>query len=747
MASNRKRSQEHASGPLGQSHSPLRDSCPYRDDFNECFRDYSHHSLSYEHHRAGNLNNSRRTNGSSRLNGLQDTCSSKRARVTEPSFYDLETNPHILQESENGKRGREISLSCIFLLSLSMSFASLLLLSLSLSLRPLLSLPLSLTLSPYLLPFHLTLISMLSLQLHFFALSITHSLLLFLIIHWQVVKNPGAGHESPTDFPFTRIISEDYPTLEYRRRQHEVKTVIHWGQRKLLMSEIEFLTLYSRPEDIVVYAGAAPGTHIPFLIDLFPQLSFVLVDPAPFSAKLRENERVVLCQECFTDEFANEYVGLSDRLLFVCDVRSCDPNIMSNVQVEQHVLEDMEAQMRWHKIMRPRRSMLKFRLPWRPGKTTYLDGQVFLPVWGPITTTEARLITPEHSVAMCEYDNIKYEQQMFFFNTRGRVARYQHVVDTSSTAGEGLDFCYDCCAEVHILQEYLRKCYSSPCELHGKQFLSSSDPDSSLISGPLATTTTTTTTTASHIFASASLSASIAPVSESLPLASNSPAISTAPVCSGICNSAECARDMAPLDLEITVKAAVVPLLPPSIAVDQSSEAKDHKCTAHASSTCIPAASHSSISYVLGADPPGIARQIAHLSRTISRKLGGDRTLLSENSDPEERLKFIRSKQWIKGAPAYAPQLQPTADVSMSAIAQKMMANMNYVAGAGLGVGATGAVEPVSAKMEVKQNTFGLGYVSHKRMLPPAAENLKIEDTAAVDEQKEKEEELVGVGL
>ena len=57
----------------------------------------------------------------------------------------------------------------------------------------------------------------------------------------------------------------------------------HWGQRKLLFSEIEFLTLYGHLAKTVVYAGAAPGTHINYLSkELFPEHKWVLVDPAPF---------------------------------------------------------------------------------------------------------------------------------------------------------------------------------------------------------------------------------------------------------------------------------------------------------------------------------------------------------------------------------------------------------------------------------------------------------------------------------
>ena len=34
------------------------------------------------------------------------------------------------------------------------------------------------------------------------------------------------------------------PHAPYRRRKFEKKTALHWGQRKLLISEIEFLTEY-----------------------------------------------------------------------------------------------------------------------------------------------------------------------------------------------------------------------------------------------------------------------------------------------------------------------------------------------------------------------------------------------------------------------------------------------------------------------------------------------------------------------
>jgi len=74
--------------------------------------------------------------------------------------------------------------------------------------------------------------------------------------------------------PFTcnnRILSTDAPRTPYRRRHSDGKSVIHWGQRKLLLSEIEFLTLYGHLSKTIVYAGAAPGSHITKLSEMLTE--------------------------------------------------------------------------------------------------------------------------------------------------------------------------------------------------------------------------------------------------------------------------------------------------------------------------------------------------------------------------------------------------------------------------------------------------------------------------------------------
>lgn len=74
-------------------------------------------------------------------------------------------------------------------------------------------------------------------------------------------------------------------TLPYRPDVYRQRTALHIGQRKLLLSEVDFLTDYARKGDTVVYAGSAPGIHLPYLASLFHSkaLRFELYDPRKFS--------------------------------------------------------------------------------------------------------------------------------------------------------------------------------------------------------------------------------------------------------------------------------------------------------------------------------------------------------------------------------------------------------------------------------------------------------------------------------
>ena len=166
--------------------------------------------------------------------------------------------------------------------------------------------------------------------------------------------------------------------------------------------QIEFLTLYSSPGDTVLYAGAAPGSHVVFMAEqLFPALRFVLVDPAGFYCK--PTPQVEIRQTYFTTAIAREFSGRRD-VLFISDIRTANHCKQERLAVEEYVIQDNDAQKEWVKVLRPKKAMLKLRLPYPDrvgGTTTYFEGEVFLPVWGRQRTTECRLVPDDSLVCIC----------------------------------------------------------------------------------------------------------------------------------------------------------------------------------------------------------------------------------------------------------------------------------------------------------------------------------------------------------
>lgn len=109
-----------------------------------------------------------------------------------------------------------------------------------------------------------------------------------------MASKPIADSREDSLFHPSRFITEACAQLAYAadgetEGLHRPLKGLHFGQRKLLLSEIEFLStivvprLTSRPA-MCVYAGAANGSHLPFLFELFPGVRWVLIDPAPFCA-------------------------------------------------------------------------------------------------------------------------------------------------------------------------------------------------------------------------------------------------------------------------------------------------------------------------------------------------------------------------------------------------------------------------------------------------------------------------------
>lgn len=200
----------------------------------------------------------------------------------------------------------------------------------------------------------------------------------------------------------------------------------------------------------MVSVGAAPGAHKNYLSSLFPQLYFHLIDSTEFAAVT--TDRIHLRQELFTDELAREYADIAKirPILFDCDMRT--PFTGSWDEFDAGVQQDMANQMRWHLLIKPQVSMLKFRLPYDKGSTEYLKGDLKLQLWAPRRGTECRLVV-QRACSMQMYDHQDFDTAMAHFKNVERTTYYVHDTDDS----EGIDHCYDCRAELFVLEQYVRR--------------------------------------------------------------------------------------------------------------------------------------------------------------------------------------------------------------------------------------------------------------------------------------------------
>ncbi|CCW69508.1 unnamed protein product [Phytomonas sp. Hart1] len=112
-------------------------------------------------------------------------------------------------------------------------------------------------------------------------------------------------YHHPSDCPFPVVMEDAFPAEPYRSRHSDVKSAVHWGQRKLLLSEIQLLAMYGEPGVAyhIVYVGSAPGTHLGFLDDLFAyRHTWELIDPGEFDlAVLAKRPNMILRNEFFTN--------------------------------------------------------------------------------------------------------------------------------------------------------------------------------------------------------------------------------------------------------------------------------------------------------------------------------------------------------------------------------------------------------------------------------------------------------------
>jgi pimeloyl-ACP methyl ester carboxylesterase len=272
--------------------------------------------------------------------------------------------------------------------------------------------------------------------------------------------------------PCRRELLISSPRLEYPPPLPPQEAVLSWGQRKLLLMELEFITTHAVQKDTIVYAGAAPGTHLPYLFHLTKELNLTweLYDIRCLDTCVLDAARATVSSSSglsnirihvgpskghFDETKANHYHqklqdGLKTQsILFISDVRTSEQ--------EDDIHSDMLMQMDWVRLMCPRASLLKFRLPWTPGSTPYLMGRCLLQPYTKKNSTETRLLvhmnpdntdiyasTNTDTVSSREtkwktmvFDHATYWEQMCHHNS----CRYEQNYDSHRESQILTDYC------------------------------------------------------------------------------------------------------------------------------------------------------------------------------------------------------------------------------------------------------------------------------------------------------------------
>ena len=296
---------------------------------------------------------------------------------------------------------------------------------------------------------------------------------------------------------YSRIIdlkSDEYwkrmPWIENDPLRQIVSGNCHWGQLKLFYTELEFINIcmerkYDLNKSVMIYVGAAPGTHIIYLHRLFPNLHWILFDPNEFHITKNDYVDIFTGKDGFfkddmiPDLLNHPFIKKYPIKLFISDIRT-NPN-------EKTVFDEMLDQQRWLLKLGADMSMLKFRLPYtlpgenalwvydlttikdyikkpigRPCKTKeynvcYLKGDIYVQVYPPQYSTETRLIVDKKKdkYQLYNYDTVMYEEKCYYYNIHIRNEKMMYVNSEELKKHIlGCDDNYETCSEYKIIEQY-----------------------------------------------------------------------------------------------------------------------------------------------------------------------------------------------------------------------------------------------------------------------------------------------------
>lgn len=230
---------------------------------------------------------------------------------------------------------------------------------------------------------------------------------------------------------------------------------LHSGQLKLFYSELLFLTYnYDKNDNQkVLYIGAAEGYHITMLSKLFPELHFDLWDKREFD--VNESDKVKIYKRYFLNNDSKKYKN--DNILLISDIRDLDigKNKDDSNKMDKIVMDDMELQKQWCKLIKPKIAFLKFRIPYDKSKFEYLTGTLFIQPYTTISA-ELRLMTNDYDTFK-SYDSDEIDTKMAYFHVNVRCKKNNYKSWSELLIKNKLVNSWDNVFSIFVIKCYLEK--------------------------------------------------------------------------------------------------------------------------------------------------------------------------------------------------------------------------------------------------------------------------------------------------
>jgi hypothetical protein len=242
------------------------------------------------------------------------------------------------------------------------------------------------------------------------------------------------------------------PQLKYESRKADEKiaaTTVKYGQLKLFLAELQFFNFYYNPtihfKPVCLYIGAALGTHIGALANMYPMIEFHLYDPEEFNMEvlkerisdtnkidIQNGKNIKIYKQFFEDKDMDIWKKKQENgsnIFLMVDIRNKNYKRIENVYKNQDifkkneklVIDDMLLQQKWFYHIKPTKALLKMRLPYYETFLTsneieyeYLDGIVYRQQFASQTSTETRLVPFDANIdgtyQVRKWNIIAYEQ-------------------------------------------------------------------------------------------------------------------------------------------------------------------------------------------------------------------------------------------------------------------------------------------------------------------------------------------------